>query len=102
MINYEELGLSKKDKQTLKSIYKSKGIITDLVDDDSFVYLIDNNLIQYDIRNGVYYAVVTPNYERYLNSKRNRFIERKIPIVLSIIAIVISIVALIVSVLNAW
>lgn len=101
MINYEELGLSKKDKQTLKSIYKSKGIITDLVDDDSFVYLIDNNLIQYDIRNGVCYAVVTPNYERYLNSKRNRFVERKLPVILSVIAIIISIIALCVSVLRA-
>lgn len=93
MINYEELGLSKKDKQTLKSIYKSKGIITDLVDDDSFVYLMDNNLIQYEIRNGIYYAVVTPNYERYLNSKRNRFVERKLPIIISIIALIVSIAA---------
>lgn len=93
MINYEELGLSKKDKQTLKTIYKSKGIITDLVDDDSFVYLMDNNLIQYEIRNGVYYAVVTPNYERYLNSKSNRFVERKLPIIISIIALIVSIAA---------
>lgn len=101
MINYEELGLSKKDNQTLKFIHKNKGVISDSIDHSVFNVLIDNDLIEYDYRKDGTYLVVTSNYDRYLSSKRNRFIERKIPIVLSIIAIVISIVALIVSVLNA-
>lgn len=93
MFNYEETIFSKKDISTLNKIYKNKGVDIDLIDPDTFSILMDYDLIQYDYRNNKRYAIVTSNYKRYLNSKSNRFVERKLPIIISIIALIVSIAA---------
>ena len=101
MINYEDVTLSKKDKQTLRTIHKNGAVDVKQLDCDVMAYLLDLDLIEYDYRTTQCFMVLTPNYERYLLSKKNRFIERKFPIILSIIAIMISVIALYISVLSA-
>ncbi len=93
MFNYEEINFSKKDISTLNKIYKNKGVDIDLIDPDTFSILMDYDLIQYDYRNNKRYVIVTSNYKRFIVSKRNRFIERKFPIIISIIALIVSIAA---------
>lgn len=93
MFNYEEITLSKKDISTLNKIYKNKGVDIDLIDPDTFSILMDYDLIQYDYRNNKRYVIVTSNYKRFIVSKGNRFIERKLPIIISIIALIVSIAA---------
>lgn len=93
MFNYEEAIFSKKDISTLNKIYKNKGVDIDLIDPDTFSILMDYDLIQYDYRNNKRYVIVTSNYKRFIVSKRNRFIERKFPIIISIIALIVSIAA---------
>ena len=93
MFNYEETIFSKKDISTLIKIYKNKGVDIDLIDPDTFSILMDYDLIQYDYRNNKRYVIVTSNYKRFIVSKRNRFIERKFPIIISIIALIVSIAA---------
>lgn len=93
MFNYEEAIFSKKDISTLNKIYKNKGVDIDLIDPGTFSILMDYDLIQYDYRNNKRYVIVTSNYKRFIVSKRNRFIERKFPIIISIIALIVSIAA---------
>lgn len=93
MINYEDVTLSKKEKQTLRTIYKNGGVDINQLDYDEMVVLLELKLIEYDYRTTHCYLVTTPNYERYLCSKRNRFLEKKFPIIISVIALIVSIAA---------
>lgn len=93
MINYEDVTLSKKDKQTLRTIQKNGAVNVNQLDYDVMAYLLDLDLIEYDYRTTQCFMVLTPNYERYLLSKKNRFLEKKFPIIISIIALIVSIAA---------
>ena len=102
MVDLDKITLTKNEKRLLKRIYKSgrflksKAPKNELLNLYKFELINDNHsstpvLGRFPIDGTV---SVTSNYKRYKKRSFSNFIERKVPIILSIIAIIISVFAL--------
>lgn len=103
MTDIDKITLTKAEKQLLRKIYKSKKFPIKQAPESELHDLLKFELVDYNYlptpelgrfpRDNT--VSVTANYERYKKLNLSNFIERKIPVILSVIAIIISIIALI-------
>lgn len=103
MIDVDKITLTKAEKRLLRKIYKSKKYPKEQAPSSELYNLLRFELVDYNHlptpKLGVFpidgTVSVTANYERYKKINLSKFIERKILVILSVIAIIISIIALI-------
>ena len=103
IIDVDKITLTKAEKRLLRKIYKSKKYPKEQAPSSELYNLLRFELVDYNHlptpKLGVFpidgTVSVTANYERYKKINLSKFIERKIPVILSVIAIIISIIALI-------
>ena len=95
--------LTEHEIKTLKMIHKKKCVNKDDIDFDTLHSLLGYNFIDYNYAHKTInklgepsfeYVSTTSEYLRYKKFLRNNFIERKFPIVISIVALIVSIIAL--------
>jgi hypothetical protein len=100
---FKEIILTRKERKALKYIAKHSHVNVSNFDTDIIYELASYKLIAFDysdkknsLGERIRYDTVsiTENYLRYKKFLRNSFIERKLPIIISIIALIISFVAL--------
>ncbi|WP_279000601.1 hypothetical protein [Thomasclavelia cocleata] len=101
---FDDVILMKEELQLLKKIHKNPHFNINDIPFDKYRLFLSYGFIERDYSGKIDYrgqnifdntVCTTANYKRFLKNRKNNFIERKFPIIISCIALVISIIALI-------
>lgn len=109
MIDFDDIILTNSEIKALKRIHKAHKLDYSLIDKETLYSLMNYNLISYNylqdtdcigssIQDGT--VSTNKNYELYRKYLMNKFVETKLPIIISLIALIKSFDSEIISVLR--